>query len=305
YTSLGQFNITLTVSNEECEQQHEELVVVDIDSNLPFIDFSAENNIGCGPLEVTFNNLSNFVDPATYQWNFGDGTSAMGVEHPVHLYDKAGKYSVKLEATSIYGEQQSLLKEFFVEVYAQPRASFTAGPPVVYLPERPIGTINQSIGATVYEWHFGDGSVSNEFEPTHTYTEEGVYDIMLIASNEQGCSDTLLIERMVSAKQAEATKPRVPNSFTPNPLAPNGGHYQYGDVSNDIFIPVIEGVTEMSMTIYNRWGNVMFTSQNKNVGWDGYYQGKLCPADVYYYKIEMKFSNGERRTEHGDVTLIR
>ncbi len=305
YTSPGQFNITLTVSNEECEQQHEELVVVDIDSNLPFIDFSAENNIGCGPLEVTFNNLSNFVDPATYQWNFGDGTSAMGVEHPVHLYDKAGKYSVKLEATSIYGEQQSLLKEFFVEVYAQPRASFTAGPPVVYLPERPIGTINQSIGATVYEWHFGDGSVSNEFEPTHTYTEEGVYDIMLIASNEQGCSDTLLIERMVSAKQAEATKPRVPNSFTPNPLAPNGGHYQYGDVSNDIFIPVIEGVTEMSMTIYNRWGNVMFTSQNKNVGWDGYYQGKLCPADVYYYKIEMKFSNGERRTEHGDVTLIR
>lgn len=305
YTSAGQFYITLTISNEGCEQEYREFVVVDIDNNLPFIEFNAENHVGCGPLEVTFNNQSNYVDPATFQWDFGDGTSVTGVEHPVHLYEKPGKYSVKLEATNIFGEQKLLLKELLVEVYEQPRAVFTAGPPVVYLPDRPIGTINQSIGATTYEWHFGDGSVSNEFEPTHTYTEEGVYDIMLIAINEQGCSDTLLIERMVSAKQPEATKPRIPNSFTPNPLAPNGGHYQYGDVSNDIFIPVIEGVTEMSMTIYNRWGNVMFTSQNKNVGWDGYYQGKLCPADVYYYKIEMKFSNGERRTEHGDVTLIR
>ncbi|MEK6478394.1 PKD-like domain-containing protein [Catalinimonas sp. 4WD22] len=305
YEGYGQYYITLTVSNGACEKQYEERVVIDIDPTLPFVEFEADTHQGCGPLTVTFTNESNYVDPATFQWDFGDGTGASGVEHPIHTYDKPGKYSIKLEATNIFGEHKLLMKEFLVEVYDQPRAIFSAGPPTVYLPDRPIGTINQSVGATAYEWHFGDGTVSYEFEPTHTYTEEGVYDVMLIAVNDSGCSDTLLIERVVDVRQPEAGKTRIPNSFTPNPDGSNGGGFQYGDVSNDIFIPVIDGVTEMSMTIYNRWGKVMFTSKNKTIGWDGYYEGQLCPADVYYYKIEMKFSNGERKTKYGDVTLIR
>ncbi|MEQ9440922.1 MAG: PKD-like domain-containing protein [Cyclobacteriaceae bacterium] len=305
YGTYGQFYITLTVSNQDCEKEYEERVIVDVDPDFPFVEFHADTHIGCGPLQVTFTNESKYVDPATFQWDFGDGTGASGTEHPVHTYDRPGKYSVKLEAINVYGEYKLIMKEFLVEVYEQPRAIFSAGPPTVYLPDRPIATINQSIGATIYEWHFGDGTTSDEFEPTHIYTEEGVYDVMLIAFNDQGCSDTLLIERVVNVKQPEAGKTRIPNSFTPNPNASNGGHYQYGDVSNDIFIPVIDGITEMSMTIYNRWGKVMFSSNSRNVGWDGYYEGQLCPADVYYYKIEMKFSNGERKTDYGDVTLIR
>ncbi|WPP49324.1 PKD-like domain-containing protein [Catalinimonas niigatensis] len=305
YESYGQFYITLTVTNGSCEKEYEERVVIDIDPDLPFVEFSADTHVGCGPLTVTFTNESNYIDPSTFQWDFGDGTGASGIQHPVHTYTRPGKYSVKLEAVNIFGEFKVIMKDFLVEVYDQPRAIFSAGPPTVYLPDRPLGTINQSIGATAYEWHFGDGTVSNEFEPTHIYTEEGMYDITLIVFNEQGCSDTLLIERVVSVLQPEAGKTRIPNSFTPNPNVSNGGHYQHGDVSNDIFIPVIDGVSEMSMTIYNRWGKVMFTSKNKNTGWDGYYENQVCPADVYYYKIEMKFSNGERRTEYGDVTLIR
>lgn len=305
YEGYGQFYITLTISYKGCEKEYEEFIILDIDPDLPFIEFKADSHVGCGPLEVTFTNQSNYVDPATFQWDFGDGSTASGIEHPNHVYENPGKYSIKLEATNIFGEQKLLLKDFLVEVYKKPRAAFSAGPPTVYLPDKPIGTINQTIGATHYEWDFGDGTTSNEFEPTHTYVEEGTYSIQLVATNDQGCSDTLLIDRMVTVLEPKATKPRVPNSFTPNPDGPNGGYYQSGDVSNDIFIPVIDGVTEMSMTIYNRWGNVMFTSNEKNKGWDGYFEGKLCPADVYYYKIEMKFTNGERKTEYGDVTLIR
>lgn len=305
YGTYGQFYITLTVSNGSCEKQYEERIIIDIDPDLPFVEFHADAHEGCGPLTVTFTNESNYVDPSTFQWDFGDGTGASSAEHPVHTYERPGKYSVKLEAVNIFGEFKLIMKEFLVEVYEQPRAIFSAGPPTVYLPDRPIGTINQSIGATAYEWHFGDGTVSNEFEPTHTYTAEGVYDIMLVAFNDKGCSDTLLIERVVSVEKPKAGITRIPNSFTPDPNGPNGGHYQIGDVSNNIFIPVIEGVTEMSMVIYNRWGKVMFSSNNRNVGWDGYYEGVLCPADIYYYKLEMKFSNGERTSKYGDVTLIR
>ncbi|WP_277482276.1 PKD-like domain-containing protein [Catalinimonas alkaloidigena] len=305
YEDYGQYIITLTVSNGACEKQYEERVMIDIDPSLPFVEFNVDTHEGCGPLTVTFTNASNYVNPATFQWNFGDGTGASGVEHPIHTYDKPGKYSVKLEAVNIFGEHKVIMKKFLVEVYDQPTAIFSAGPPTVYLPDRPIATVNQSTGATAYEWHFGDGTVSNEFEPTHIYTEEGLYDVMLIAFNDSGCSDTLLIERLINVKKPEAGKTRIPNSFTPNPDGSNGGNYQYGDVSNDIFIPIIDGVSDMSMTIYNRWGKVMFTSKSKNIGWDGYYEGQLCPADVYYYKIELNFSNGERKTEYGDVTLIR
>lgn len=305
YATYGEFYITLTVSNEGCEKQYDERIIIDIDPDLPFVEFRADTHEGCGPLTVTFTNESNYVDPSTFQWDFGDGTGASSAEHPVHTYDRPGKYSVKLEAVNIFGEFKVIMKEFLVEVYDQPKAVFSAGPPTVYLPDRPIGTINQSIGATAYEWHFGDETVSNEFEPTHIYTEVGVYDVMLVAFNDRGCSDTLLIERVVTVKLPEATKPRIPNSFTPNPNGSSGGHFEYGDGSNDIFIPVIDGITDMSMTIYNRWGKVMFSSNSRNIGWDGYYEGRLCTADVYYYKIEMKFSNGERKTAYGDVTLIR
>ncbi|WKN29559.1 PKD domain-containing protein [Porifericola rhodea] len=305
YETHGQYYVTLTVSKNGCSQEYEEYVVIDIDPDLPFVEFEADFHAGCGPLTVTFTNESNYVDPSTFQWDFGDGTGTSSAEHPVHTYTQPGKYSVKLEATNIFGEHKLIMKEFLVEVYQSPQAIFSAGPPTVYLPDRPITTINQSIGATAYEWHFGDGTVSTEFEPSHIYTEAGEYDIMLIAFSEQGCSDTLLIERVVSVKEPEAGKTRIPNSFTPDPRGPSGGQYQYGDLSNDIFIPIIDGITEMSMTIYNRWGKVIFSGKDKFSGWDGYYQGELCPADVYYYKIDMKFINGERKTEYGDVTLIR
>jgi gliding motility-associated-like protein len=68
----------------------------------------------------------------------------------------------------------------------------------------------------------------------------------------------------------------------------------------------MEGVLEFQMQIFDRWGNLIFESKDKNQGWDGYDKnGRLLPAGVYVYKITMRLSDEQRTTQIGDVTLIR
>jgi len=57
--------------------------------------------------------------------------------------------------------------------------------------------------------------------------------------------------------------------------------------------------------IFNRWGALIFESYNKDMGWDGRIGGKLAKQDVYIWKVEGKYTNGENFVDSGDVTLLR
>jgi gliding motility-associated-like protein len=59
------------------------------------------------------------------------------------------------------------------------------------------------------------------------------------------------------------------------------------------------------MFVFNRWGTLMFQSDSQEFGWDGYFENKLCPQDVYIYKIIVSYEDGRELTKTGDVTLIR
>jgi gliding motility-associated-like protein len=61
----------------------------------------------------------------------------------------------------------------------------------------------------------------------------------------------------------------------------------------------------MTWRIYNRWGQLVFQSDNPYDGWDGTYRGVVQPMDVYAYTLEAEFSDGTRATKKGDITLIR
>jgi len=65
------------------------------------------------------------------------------------------------------------------------------------------------------------------------------------------------------------------------------------------------GITNMTWRIYNRWGQVVFQSDNPYDGWDGTYRGVVQPMDVYAYTLEAEFSDGTHATKKGDITLIR
>jgi gliding motility-associated-like protein len=97
----------------------------------------------------------------------------------------------------------------------------------------------------------------------------------------------------------------VPNAFTPDPNGGNGGIYVADALDNNIFYPITKFVEEFHMTIFNRWGEMVFESFNLAIGWDGYYRGVLSQQDVYVWKIELRYIDGSVYQQIGDVTLVR
>jgi gliding motility-associated-like protein len=196
-----------------------------------------------------------------------------------------------------------------VEVFDLPMASFDLRPDVVFVPDTQLETFNFSDGATGYRWNFGDTpDFVTDVEPKYTYAIEGKYDVTLIAENDHGggvvCRDTLV--RPVIAKQGGQSK--IPNAFTPNTKGPSGGNGGSGTF-NDVFLPIVKGVPAdadaYNLQIFDRWGNLIFESNSSSFGWDGYNKdGKLMPAGVYVYKLTVRFSDSQRTTQVGDITMI-
>ncbi len=295
YNQTGIYQIQLMVSNTFCNQSFSRnLVVLPAD---PIINFTADTTNGCSPLTVRFINTSEFATSGTFYWEFGDGNSST-LDNPVHTYSNSGQYTVRLYGENDLGNGADLIRENYITVYAQAIADFTLKPATVYVPDQEVFFRNTSENASMFHWEFGDGDTSQAFNPIHRYEALGTYDITLIASNEDGCVDTLTL---VSAVEAVAGgREQTPNAFTPSGAGEAGS-----ETVNDIFIPNVEGVTKFRMLIYNKWGQLLFESNDQTVGWNGYFQGRLQPADVYVYRLEVEYSDGREQVKVGDVTLIR
>lgn len=300
YETYGIYEIKLSVKNGICLSEHSKIIV--IEPAPPVVDFDCDPPKGCRPLTVRFRNLSSFADQDKFSWDFGDTQGMSTAQNPVYTYNQPGVYSVSLTASNKSGSKVVKEKKYLIEVYDNPYARFEARPDQVFIPDMPIDVTNFTFGGDSWHWDFGDGTTYTSYEPQHYYQKKGIYDITLIAGNKEGCYDTAFVRS--AAEAVEGGRIKTPNVFTPNPDGPSGGMTGPGS-SNDIFLPISEGVVEFRMQIYNRWGELLFETQNKEMGWDGYYNGRLCPQDVYIYKIDLKFADGERSTKVGDVTLLR
>ena len=296
YGTYGTYAITLTVTNNICIQS--QTITITIDPIPPILDFSFNPASGCAPLTVNFTNLSQFADPTTYFWEFGTNQGTSHSVNPTYIYNEPGIYSVTLSASNVTGNTVSITKSAIIEVFPKPIAQFTVRPALVYIPGGRVFLNNQSFGANTYAWNFGDGGTSTEFEPNYVYNTEGVYDITLTATNTYDCSDTTRVQAAVRAEKGAQIL--MPNAFTPGKNGPGSG-----DGQNDVFLPLVRGVTEFQMLIFNRWGELLFESKSPEFGWNGYFQGKLCQQDVYVYKIIAKYENGDVVTRMGDIHLMR
>ena len=170
---------------------------------------------------------------------------------------------------------------------------------IANIPNDPITFTNKSTHADTYSWDFGDGNSSTLINPIHNYVSANFYDVTLIAVNQYGCRDTA-VEKITVKSDIQ-----FPNVFTPNLNGPNGGSYNINDYSNDVFFPYTSGVTEYDLKIFNRYGELIFQSSELKVGWDGYFNGKLCQQDAYVWKANMTFFDGRAFQKVGSVTLLR
>lgn len=179
-----------------------------------------------------------------------------------------------------------------------PDVSFTADP--LILDDFSDGVVNfnnQTTGAVTHEWDFGDTS-SNSFEisPSHEYdiSKSTHYKVWLISTSEYDCVDSASVVIEVFQELLYF----IPNAFTPD----NDGY-------NQTFQPVFAAgfdPKDYQLIIYNRWGEVLFESNNDKVGWDGTYGGKLVQDGTYMYKIEFGLKHyEERKVVTGHFSLIR
>lgn len=171
--------------------------------------------------------------------------------------------------------------------------------------------INKSVHAVKYVWHWDDGTpdytttdstekVKHEFKTNDKMPDtltEGLgkpvitYNVTLTTSSPLGCKDTI-------TKQIEVLREyQHYNVFTPN-----------GDKINDKFVPAVIGNTSYNIKIFNRWGQMVFQSNDSKNNWDGNVNGNAsqpCPPGTYYYIWNITLVDGVQKSITGAVTLLR
>jgi gliding motility-associated-like protein len=242
---------------------------------------------GCVPYAAVFENTS--LAGTDFLWEFGDGTTST-VASPTHTYTTTGTFNVRLVATDTNTCNRVDTSAYFtITVLANPTAQFSWQPDPPQ-ENTPVQFTNLSVGAVSYLWNFGDGDTSTLVNPFHQYNATGTYLAELIAYNAAGCSDTFRLQVSVIVIPLLD----VPNAFIPA----QGGRNAIVKVEGF-------GISKMAWKIYNRWGQLVFQSTNKNAGWNGYYKGKLQPTDVYAYTLDAEFTDGKKLRKTGDITLLR
>jgi gliding motility-associated-like protein len=242
---------------------------------------------GCSPINVRFENTS--LAGASFIWDFGDGSATSTDVNPTHSYALPGTYTVTLVANDPNTCNLTSTVTDTIRIHPTPEANFTYSPQPVRS-NTPTQFTNLSTGATTYLWKFGDGETSTEVNPLYQFLKTDTFNVCLLVTNQFGCTDSIcddvpaLVEQLLD----------VPNALTPN-----------GDGKNDKIYVRGFGIRSMTWRIFNRYGQIVFQTTNRNEGWDGTYKGVLQPMEVYAYTLEADMSDGQRVRKQGDITLIR
>ena len=269
----------------------------------PTMSVASNGTLACIPSSINFSDNSitgNSNDPITnWSWSFGDGTTS-NLQNPSHIYTTVGTYSVNLTVTTNGGcTNNNTSLPIIVYAYPVPTASFSINNTLFNLPYDVLICTNQSTNAVTYNWSFGDGSTSSAVNPSYLYPLVGNYQIQLIATSLYGCIDTAYAQVTTDADVV------FPNAFTPNTNGSQGSFYNPANYDNDIFYPFTSGVIEYKLQIFNRWGELVFETEDIKQGWDGYYRGVICQVDAYIWKAYVKLNNGKIFNKTGDVTLLK
>jgi gliding motility-associated-like protein len=236
-----------------------------------------------------------------WSWNFGDGSQATTGTAPTHCYATAGSYTVTLTDTSDAGCVATSTIPYVITVHPNPVAAFTAPastsiftPTVQYTDASSI----TSGSITTWDWAFGDmltmqGDDSSHLQnPEHTFSEIGTYCAELIVTSNFTCVDTTTMCIVIDPEFTFF----IPNAFSPN-----------DDGINDEFYGKGEFITEYEMNIFDRWGNLIFHTDDITKHWNGKANNgaEVAQEDVYVYSVHLKDHHGKKHKYLGTVTIVK
>lgn len=300
----GNYTIKLSLVDTAnfCNTPLDTSVVISISNQLKAV-IQAPDTL-CIPNEYLLGNASQ--GGTNFDWVITTPAKVVDTIHKGDLsqlsydFNVAGMYRIELIARDTVCDTRDYVVDS-VFAYPKPTAGFTFSPndgtnKVITFTNTSLSNFGSVDGALSYYWNFGDGFNSTDKDPRHVFAATGTYQVQLVVYNRAGCADTTTQE----VTETIIAKMDVPNAFTPN-----------GDGVNDNIAPMAFGVTKIDFRIYNRWGQLMFQSDDpqitylQNKGWDGRYKGKPQEMDAYAYTLHVVFNDGTEATKQGSLTLIR
>jgi gliding motility-associated-like protein len=292
--------LTLTTDNLigfPCATASDE-VIFDI-YHMPLVNFSVDDSAGCPELCVNFADLmaGSGVIIASRTWDFGDGSPVSNAAAPSHCYSQTGQYDVTLTVTSENGCSGTLVIPQLIEVYPVPNADFDYSPNPAMATSSLVTLHNlSSPDVSYWFWSFGDGDTLTSYVPdtTHQYPSDsgGTFYTTLIVQNIFGCADTTMHPVVIYPEFGFF----IPNAFTPD-----------NDGLNDVFLGKGVGIESYELMIFDRWGNLVFYSDELDKGWDGKvnHGTTVAQQDTYVWKVKLTDVFRKKYNYIGIVSLIR
>ena len=177
YAADGTYTVVLTAANTCGITTSSQTVVI---ATAPIAGFTAANTTGCGPLIVQYTSTSS-ANSNIFNWQFPGGNPATSTaQNPAVTYNNAGTYSATLTVGNSVGNNTATQTNV-VTVGSKPTTSFNSS-----VNGLTASFFNSSVNAVSYSWSFGNGSGSTDATPTHTYATDGIYSVVLIATNACG-----------------------------------------------------------------------------------------------------------------------
>ena len=251
----------------------------------------------CEGFRTSFSNntisLGDTTNPKTV-WNFSNGTFS-NLFSPEYIFMDPGIHTVSLTVSN-----NKKCTEFYtanIEVFANPIASFSMNPNPTTMINSTVNFTNESILFTTvdtFKWNFGGISSSLLQDPTYSFSEDtiGKHVINLEVTDQNGCKNSS--NKILTILGSSGFY--MPSAFSPN-----------GDGLNDVFIPNGFGILDKGyrFLIFNRWGDLIFESNNQNIGWDGTFKDTSLQTETYVWKLHFLDFEEISHSKVGRFNLVK
>ena len=243
----------------------------------PVAAFTSNVQSGTTPLTVQFTDQSTGTTPLTYLWDFGDGGTS-NAKNPSHTYATEGIYTVILTVTNAAGSASESKTDYIDVTAPLPTAQFTSSSTTGPAPLTVQFTdTSVSSGDTGYAWDFGDGGASTDRNPSHMYTTEGLYTVILTVSNTQG-TDSKIRTNYINVVSSECWDGFGAEACDPAGY-PIGGGAGYNDIKTTSDHIVNNKAELLSALSGATSGDVIYVTEGTTIDLTGQYPVGI-PAGV-------------------------
>ena len=288
FGSVGNFNVQLiAIDNNTCRDTLALPVTIDTVYN-----FKVNNDIAICTKGQTVSLKAS--GGTIYIWEPKNLVSDALIANPTTSIDTTTVFKVLIGLLTINGDtcSKTLQTKVIVSNILNDASNISANPDTIFVGEKTNLNLN-SLNTTFYEWQPAETLDNNKIKnPTAKPNKDTWYEVN--AKDNLGCNFTKKVFVKVLSNSCNEPNIFVPNSFTPN-----------ADNINDILYVNGNFIETLHFKIYNRWGELVFESNNIATGWDGKIKGSYADLGVYGYIVNATCKDGKTFFKKGNITLIK